>query len=67
MRSNACCRSKTAAARPPTSRTNAWRFSVSMNVIVIQARMGSTRLPGKVMLDLCGAPLIVRMLERVQR
>ncbi|OOO02591.1 MAG: 3-deoxy-manno-octulosonate cytidylyltransferase [Chromatiales bacterium USCg_Taylor] len=38
-----------------------------MNVIVIQARMGSTRLPGKVMLDLCGAPLIVRMLERVQR
>lgn len=35
-------------------------------VIVIQARMGSTRLPGKVMLPLAGKPLLVQMVERVQ-
>jgi len=29
--------------------------------------MGSTRLPGKSMKDLCGAPLIVRIFERVKR
>ena len=35
--------------------------------MVIQARMGSTRLPGKSMMDLAGAPLIGRLLERVKR
>lgn len=35
--------------------------------LVLQARMGSTRLPGKSMLDLAGAPLLGRILERVQR
>ncbi len=35
-------------------------------VTVIQARTGSTRLPGKVLLDLVGQPLLVRMVERVQ-
>ncbi|MDX2001033.1 MAG: glycosyltransferase family protein [Chitinophagales bacterium] len=33
---------------------------------VIQARTGSTRLPGKVMLPLVGKPLLVRMVERVK-
>jgi spore coat polysaccharide biosynthesis protein SpsF len=35
-------------------------------IIVIQARMSSTRLPGKVMLDLCRKPLLLRMHERVK-
>ena len=34
---------------------------------VIQARMSSTRLPGKVMLPLSGAPMLQRQLERVQQ
>lgn len=33
---------------------------------LIQARRGSTRLPDKVMLPLANAPLLVRMVERVQ-
>ncbi|HQU72043.1 MAG: glycosyltransferase family protein [Calditrichaeota bacterium] len=36
-------------------------------VTIIQARMGSSRLPGKVMMPLCGRPLLQRLLERVQR
>ncbi len=35
--------------------------------IVVQARMGSTRLPGKVMLPLAGLPMLARLVERVQR
>jgi len=35
--------------------------------MIIQARMGSTRLPGKSMMDLAGAPLVGRILERVKR
>ena len=34
-------------------------------ITVIQARMSSTRLPGKVMLPLLGKPLLIRMIERV--
>ena len=36
-------------------------------VLIIQARMGSIRLPGKSMLNLAGKPLIKHILERVQR
>jgi spore coat polysaccharide biosynthesis protein SpsF len=36
-------------------------------VLIIQARMGSERLPGKSMMDLAGAPLVGRILERVKR
>jgi len=36
-------------------------------VLIIQARMGSRRLPGKSLLDLAGKPLIFRIIERVKR
>ena len=36
-------------------------------VLVVQARMGSTRLPGKSLMDLAGEPLVGRVLERVLR
>jgi spore coat polysaccharide biosynthesis protein SpsF len=36
-------------------------------VAIIQARMGSTRLPGKVLLDLAGEPMLARVVTRVQR
>lgn len=34
---------------------------------IVQARMTSTRLPGKVLAPLAGAPMIIRQLERIQR
>ena len=36
-------------------------------VTIIQARMSSTRLPGKIMLPILGKPLLLRMIERVQK
>ena len=36
-------------------------------VAIIQARMTSTRLPGKVLMDLAGRPMLARLLARVKR
>jgi spore coat polysaccharide biosynthesis protein SpsF len=35
-------------------------------VAVFQARMRSTRLPNKLLLDLCGKPLLLRVVERIR-
>ncbi|ALW86655.1 acylneuraminate cytidylyltransferase [Hymenobacter sedentarius] len=42
-------------------------MSLPKIVTVVQARMGSSRLPGKVLLPLAGQPLLARMVARVQR
>jgi len=36
-------------------------------IAIIQARMGSTRLPGKVLMDLAGEPMLARVYNRVRR
>src|SRR5580704_13500386 len=38
-----------------------------MTTAIIQARMSSTRLPGKVLLDLAGQPMLARVVERARR
>jgi spore coat polysaccharide biosynthesis protein SpsF len=38
-----------------------------MTTAIIQARMSSTRLPGKILLDLAGEPMLARVVERTRR
>lgn len=35
-------------------------------IAILQARLGSTRLPGKVLMDLAGRPLLAHVIDRVQ-
>jgi len=34
---------------------------------ILQARLSSTRLPGKVLMPICGQPMILRQIERIRR
>ncbi len=36
-------------------------------VAIIQGRMGSSRLPGKILLDITGQPMLMRVVDRVRR
>lgn len=42
-------------------------MSHNLVVLIIQARMNSSRFPKKSLCDLCGEPLIVRILQRVKK
>ena len=45
-----------------------WRGTSNTRTgIIIQARMGSTRFPGKVLADLAGKPMLQQLVERLQR
>ena len=36
-------------------------------IAIIQARIASSRLPGKVLLDIAGEPMLARVVERTRR
>ena len=40
---------------------------MSRTIAILQARMGSQRLPGKILRDLCGEPMMARVVARARR
>lgn len=45
-----------------------YRKKIKMeNLLIIQARMGSSRLPNKVLKELCGKPMLQHIVERMQK
>ena len=42
-------------------------MSVSSFTVLVPARLGSTRLPGKPLLDIGGLPMVVRVARQAQR
>src|SRR3989304_808052 len=43
------------------------RQKIKKKVCIIQSRSGSTRLPGKILLPICGKPMLWHLIERVKR
>ena len=41
-------------------------MSVESTAVIIEARFSSTRLPGKVMMDICGQPMLKRIIDRIK-
>ena len=53
--------------KPPTNSMTSVRRKTGPVIAIVQARMASTRLPGKVLLPLAGEPMLARVVFRARR